>query len=97
MIQGQERIRKNHFEVAINDLADSAVEILVNIHFEVANREEELAVRDAPILEILRLAAKLNIELAYPTQTIHVVAPAEHAGQPGPLQAGLSSLNASRG
>jgi MscS family membrane protein len=73
VIRGLERTRKDHFEVAINDLAASAIEILVNVYFEVANRHEELEARDALILEVLRLAEELHIDLAYPTQTIHLV------------------------
>jgi MscS family membrane protein len=79
VIRKQARTRKDQFEVAINDLAASSIEILVNVYFEVANRQEELAARDAIILEILRLAEELNVELAYPTQTIHLVPSTEQA------------------
>ena len=72
LIRKQERMRKELFEVAVMDLAASSIEILVNVYFEVANRQEELSARDAFILEILRLAEELNVEMAYPTQTIHV-------------------------
>ena len=80
-IRKHEHTRKDHLEVAVNDLAASAIEILVNVYFEVANRSQELAARDALILEILRLAGELNVELAFPTQTIHVVGKADPAGR----------------
>jgi MscS family membrane protein len=83
VVLGQERIRKDHFEVAINDLAASAIEVLVNVYFEVADRQQELAARDALILEVLRLAEEMNVELAYPTQTIRLVGPADPAGPTG--------------
>ena len=73
IIRKQARTRKDHFEVAVNDLLASSIEILVNVYFEVANRQEELAARDAFILALLRLAEEMNVELAYPTQTIHLV------------------------
>jgi MscS family membrane protein len=73
LIRKNPRTRKDHLEVGINDLAASSIEILVNVYFEVANRQEELATRDAFILEILRLAENLKVELAFPTQTIHLV------------------------
>jgi MscS family membrane protein len=73
LILAEQRTRKDHFEVAINDLAASAVEILVNVFFEVADRRQELEARDALILDILRLAEELKIELAFPTQTIHLI------------------------
>jgi MscS family membrane protein len=78
--------RKDHFEVAINELAASAVEVLVNVYFEVSNRHEELAARESLILNILRLAEELHVELAYPTQTIHLVPPVELGGQAGAMK-----------
>ena len=81
LIRKHERTRKDHFEVAINDLGASAIEVLVNVYFEVIDRSEELAARDGLILSILRLAEELNVELAYPTQTIHLVPANEQAGQ----------------
>jgi MscS family membrane protein len=69
--------RKEHFEVAVIELAASSIEILVNLYFEVADRKAELAARDALILDILQLVQDLGVELAYPTQTVHLVAAAE--------------------
>jgi hypothetical protein len=63
--------------VAVIDLGASAVELLVNVYFEVADRHQELLARDALILGVLRLAEELKVELAYPTQKIHIVPPAE--------------------
>jgi MscS family membrane protein len=85
LIRKQERTRKDHFEVAINELAASAIEILVNVYFEVEDRHQELEARDALILDVLRLAEQLKIELAYPTQTVHLVPHGEPASQPAAL------------
>jgi MscS family membrane protein len=81
LIRQHKHTRKDQFEVAINDMTASAIEILVNVYFEVADRRQELEAREGLILDILRLADDLNVELAYPTQTIHVVPPAEPAGR----------------
>jgi MscS family membrane protein len=97
LIRRHEQTRKDHFEVAINDLAASAIEILVNVYFEVADRHQELTARDALILDILRLAEELHIELAYPTQTIHLVPPAGPAGQSLGQQAGMVASEATAG
>jgi MscS family membrane protein len=64
VIRGMDRARKDNFEVAVNDLAASGIEVLVNVYFEVGDRHEELLARDALILEILRLADELKIERA---------------------------------
>jgi MscS family membrane protein len=82
VILKHERTRKTHYEVAVNDLTPSAIEFLVSVYFEVADRHEELAARDGLILDVLRLAEELNIPLAYPTQTVHLVPPAEPAVRP---------------
>jgi MscS family membrane protein len=92
LIRKQENTRKDHFEVAVNDLAASAIEILVNVYFEVKDRHQELAARDALILDLLRLATELKIELAYQTQTIHVVPPPMPAGQAPTLPAGKPAV-----
>jgi MscS family membrane protein len=89
VIRRQERTRKDHFEVAVHELTASAVEVLVNVYFEVADRHQELAARDALILDVLRLAEELNVELAFPTQTVHLVPPTDPTGKPAPLPDGL--------
>jgi MscS family membrane protein len=79
VIQQQESTRKDKVELAVHDLGASAIEVLVNVYFEVADRRQELAAREALIVAILRLAGELHVELAYPTQTIHLVAAPEEA------------------
>jgi MscS family membrane protein len=83
IIRRLERTRKDHFEVAVNDLGASAVEVLVSVYFDVADWHEELEARDALILEILRLADDLGVELAYPTQTIHLAPSPRSVGGDG--------------
>jgi MscS family membrane protein len=64
VIRKHERTRKDQFEVAINDLAGPAIEVLINVYFKVTDRREELEARDALVLAILRLAEELHLELA---------------------------------
>jgi MscS family membrane protein len=78
--------RKDHFEVAINDLGASSIDVLVNVYFEVADRQQEVPARDTLILDILRLAEELHVELAYPTQTIHLVSPADGTERVAPFE-----------
>jgi MscS family membrane protein len=77
LIRRQPRTLKDRFAVAIHELAASAVEVLVTVYFDVTDSAQELEARDAFILDVLRLAEELNVELAYPTQTIHLVPSAE--------------------
>jgi MscS family membrane protein len=89
IIQRHPGTRKDYFEVAIIELAASAIEVLMNVYFTAATRQEELSARDELIMDVLRLAAALHIELAYPTQTIHVVPPTEE-----PLRAAAAQTGA---
>jgi MscS family membrane protein len=69
----QQSTRKEQCEVAIHDLTDSAIEIQVSVYFDVTTSHEEAQARQALLLGCLRLAEELHIDLAYPTQTVHLV------------------------
>lgn len=66
----QERIRKDYFEIHINDISESSIQILIYIFFKVENWTEELKGRQAFIVETLKIAKDLDIRFAYPTQSI---------------------------
>jgi MscS family membrane protein len=71
--------RKDDCEVAIHNLTASAIEIQVSVYFDVVTSHEEAVARESLLLGCLRLAEELQVELAYPTQTVHVVTDAEAA------------------
>jgi MscS family membrane protein len=75
----QHSTRKDQCEVAIHDLTDSAIEIQVSVYFDVTTSHEEAQAREALLLGCLRLAEELHIDLAYPTQTVHLVTDTETA------------------
>jgi MscS family membrane protein len=50
-------------EVALNDLGNTGIEILVQAFFDVSDGHAELNARDGLILEIVRLADRLGIQL----------------------------------
>ncbi len=64
LIQRHAQTRKQQFEVALEDFAANGIHMLVDVHFEVATREQEIEARDVLILDILRLARELEVELA---------------------------------
>ena len=64
LIRQHAQTRKQQYEVALEDFAANGIRILVDVHFEVATREEEIDARDQLILDILRLARELEVELA---------------------------------
>jgi MscS family membrane protein len=79
LILGQKWTRKEQFEVSVGGLTDSAIEIEVSAYFDVATRHEEVEAREALLLGCLRLADELQVGLAFPTQTVHLVTDDEAA------------------
>ncbi|PCH85003.1 MAG: mechanosensitive ion channel protein MscS [Piscirickettsiaceae bacterium] len=65
-------MRKDYFHVYLNNLAASSLDILVYVFWETPDWSTELRERQRFLLDILRLSNALNIELAFPTQTLHL-------------------------
>jgi MscS family membrane protein len=63
-------MRKDYYQVYFNGYADSALEILVYVFWETPDWNTELREKHRFLLDILRLARQMDIEFAYPTQTL---------------------------
>lgn len=63
---------KDNFHIYMNDLNSHSLDIKFYIFFEVPTWAEELKARHEVILSILKLAEKLGVNFAFPTQTLHV-------------------------
>jgi MscS family membrane protein len=66
LIRQHPGVRQEKYEVALNDLGSSGVEILLQAFFDVPDGHAELIGRDRLILEIVRLADRLGISLDRP-------------------------------
>lgn len=64
--------RKDYYNIYLHNFANSSLEILFYIFFEVPTWPEELKARHEINLEIISLAEKMKIRFAFNTQTIHV-------------------------
>lgn len=64
--------RKDYLHVVFNEFGDSSLVVLLYFFLKVPGYSHELLARQNIFLEILRLAEKLNVEFAFPTQTLHV-------------------------
>ncbi|MFA7627006.1 MAG: mechanosensitive ion channel family protein [Candidatus Kapaibacterium sp.] len=64
--------RKDYYQIHLNELADSAIQILFYIFFDTPDWTAELEARHEVISEIIKLAEHLGVDFALPTQTIHV-------------------------
>lgn len=64
-------MRKDYYQVYFNGYADSALEILVYVFWETPDWNTELRERHRFLLDILRLANRMEVDFAYPTQTVY--------------------------
>jgi MscS family membrane protein len=62
-------VRPYKYEVVLNDLGISGIDILLRVFFDVSDGHAELIARDALILDIVRLADRLGIVLDQPDRT----------------------------
>ena len=92
---GHPRVRQDKIEIHIANLGASSVDLLVQVYFGVATYTDEMVCRDEFSREILVQADRLGVEIAFPTQTIHVAGlGAEGHDVPPPPK--LLGANASR-
>lgn len=64
--------RKDYYHVYLNEMAASALQILVYVFWEAPDWGTELRERHRLLLDIMRLAERLGVEFAFPTQTLYV-------------------------
>ncbi|MBE8221296.1 MAG: mechanosensitive ion channel family protein [Bdellovibrionales bacterium] len=63
---------KELYYVAFDEFGDFSLNILVQCFFQVPDRKQELKARRILCMEMLRLAHKLKVEFAFPTQSLYV-------------------------
>lgn len=67
LIRNHPNVRQEKYEVAVNDLGSSGIQLLIQVFFEVPDGHSELLARDSVILDILRLAERLGVAFDTPT------------------------------
>ena len=63
---------KDNYHVYFNDMGSSSLDVLFYIFFEVPTWGKELEARHEVLMEIMKLAEKLGVNFAFPTQTLHM-------------------------
>jgi MscS family membrane protein len=63
LLRDHPNVRREKYEVAVNDLQSSGVEVLIEAYLQVDDRHAELVARDALVLQVLGLAHDLGIDL----------------------------------
>lgn len=64
--------RKDYYQIWCNDFADSSLNIMVYMFFEVPDWSTELRERERLFVDIVRLADQLGVQFAFPTRTLHL-------------------------
>ncbi len=65
-------MRTDYFQVYLNDLAASSLDILIYVFWETPDWSTELRERHRFLLDMLRIAEKIGVSFAFPTQTLHL-------------------------
>jgi MscS family membrane protein len=65
-------MRKDYYQVYLNEFAASSLDVLLYVFWETPEWNTELRERHRFMLDILRLAQRLDVEFAFPTQTIYM-------------------------
>lgn len=72
IVENHPNTRKDYYNIYFNDMASFSLNIMFYIFFQVPDWPAELKARHEILLEILKLADKLGVNFAFPTQTLHM-------------------------
>lgn len=72
LVQLHPYMRKDYYQVYFNQYNAASLDILVYVFWETPDWNTELRERHRFLLDILRLAKQLDVEFAYPTQTLYL-------------------------
>ena len=72
VIEKHPKTHKKKYYVYFQNYAESSLEILLYFYLKVNDWDTELKERQTIFLEIYNIAKNLNIEFAFPTQTLHI-------------------------
>lgn len=64
--------RKDYFQVYLHQFGSSSLDILIYVFHETPDWSTELRERERLFLDIVRLASRLGVSFAFPTQTLHL-------------------------
>ena len=73
LIANHKWTRKDYFHVYLNNMGDSALEIILYVFWNAPDWSRELNEKHRLLLDILRIGNELGVEFAFPTQTLHVI------------------------
>jgi len=83
--------RKDYYHVYLNGFGASSLDVMLYCFVRTPDWSGELREKHRLFNDILRLAERLGVDFAFPTQSIHMVSPEdlEHPGAPATINDGL--------
>ena len=72
IIANNPHTRKDYYHVAFSDYASASLQVMVYFFIITDDWAVEIRERQAIYMEIYRLAEKLGVEFAFPTQTLYL-------------------------
>ena len=72
IVQQHPDTRKDYYEIHLNELGDSSLNVLFYIFFQVPDWSQELKARHEILLEVIKWAEEIGVRFAFPTQTLHM-------------------------
>lgn len=72
IVKSNKFFRQDYYEIHLNEIGEHSLRIYVYVFFKVPDYTAELTQRHNFLLEVLRLAKVLGVELTYPTQILHL-------------------------
>lgn len=72
LIRRQPYTRKDYYQVFLNEFNSSSLDILLNLYLDCNDWSVELRERHRLFVDIVRLAKRLGVQFAFPTQTVHL-------------------------
>ena len=72
LILNHPHTRKDNFQVYFNSMGDFSLNILLYVFFDCPDWSVELNERHRLLLDIIRIGKEMNVNFAFPTQTLHI-------------------------
>ena len=86
IVRANQNMRHDYYIVELHSFGASALNIIVYTFIGASNWNQELRTRHVFNLDIIRLANELQVEFAFPTQTLHIASHQQGAAQPPALR-----------
>jgi MscS family membrane protein len=94
LIQLHPYMRKDYYQVYFNQYNAASLDILVYVFWETPDWNTELRERHRFLLDILRLSKQLDVEFAYPTQTLYLKQDEAASSVPGTFAPAMPEADA---